>query len=207
MIEKPVSAVAPPLWGLVLAGGQGTRLGRRDKGGLEYHGLAQARWAYQQLMALCERVYVSVRPEQADQAPYADLPRIEDRRPSGGPASGLLAAWATHPDVAWLVLAADLPLVSSTSLRRLVGHRAPALVATAYRHPDGVIEPLCAVWEPKAAEMLESGRGGGSLRRLLETADVRLLGMDDPAELRSVNTPEDDAAVRATLEGPRPTRE
>jgi molybdenum cofactor guanylyltransferase len=196
--DRETATSPPPLWGLVLAGGAGRRLGR-DKGLLDYHGVPQARWAYDRLARLSERVYVSVRADQADKAPYAELPLIVDVGASDGPASGLSSAWAAHSGVAWLVLAADMPLVSATVLADLVAARDPSALATAFRHADGTIEPLCAVWEPAAAALIGPDRQGGSLRRVLQGAPVRLLDIGDPAQLRSVNTPQDDSAARVTL--------
>ena len=190
---------APALKGLVLAGGFGTRLGRA-KGELDYHGQPQARWAHALLTDVCDHAFVSIRADQATDAPYAGLPLIVDVDADAGPAAGLLAAWAAHSDAAWLVLAADLPLVDRRLLAGLVAARDPAALATAYRQPDGTPEPLCAIFEPAARAALERQRPGRiSLRRALEQGPCRLLTAPEPARLRSVNTPEDAAAVREWL--------
>ncbi|MBV8742152.1 MAG: NTP transferase domain-containing protein, partial [Sinobacteraceae bacterium] len=54
---------APPLFGLVLAGGRSARM-QRDKATLAYHGTSQLEWAVQRLKPCVERVFVSVRPDQ-----------------------------------------------------------------------------------------------------------------------------------------------
>jgi molybdopterin-guanine dinucleotide biosynthesis protein A len=189
----------PPLYGLVLAGGAGRRLGR-DKGALDYHGRPQASWAFDLLRGSCERTYVSVRPDQARHRVYTALPLIVDQS-SQGPASGLLAAWGFAPDVAWLVLAADMPLIDRAILRNLVQSRDFHGLATAFRHPNGLLEPLCAIWEPAARASLGTAGEPGrvSLRKILQTSTVASLSMADPSRFRSVNTPEDDAKVRARL--------
>lgn len=212
-----------PLFGLVLAGGRGTRLGK-DKGSLDYHGMPQARWAFGLLEPLCTRVFLSLRPDQLEAAPFAGLPAIVDTD-ALGPASGLAAAARWSPEAAWLVLAADLPLVDTETLSALVAARRPERAATAFRHPDGTLEPVCAIYEPRAlAALLEAARGverepagapgpaspaapggvpgrrtGPSLRRLLAALDTVAVPPPDPGRLVSVNTAADDAAVRAAL--------
>jgi molybdopterin-guanine dinucleotide biosynthesis protein A len=194
-----------PLWGLVLAGGRGTRLGGRDKGAAVYHGMPQARWLAARLSALCEEVRVAVRPDQAGQADYAGLALIFDKEPGLGPAAALLAAWDAHPDVAWLVVAADMPLIDLPLLGALVEARDASKAATALRHPDGTLEPLCAIYEPAMRDSLSrqwrspEPSAGPSLRRALAAAATSVVVPREPWRLRSVNTPADDAAVRERL--------
>ncbi|HVY64807.1 MAG TPA: NTP transferase domain-containing protein [Gammaproteobacteria bacterium] len=198
-LSHPVGIAA--LYGLVLAGGRGTRIGR-DKGALDFHGMPQVRWALQLLQGFCEACFVSVRPDQANDGVYAGLPSIVDEG-SSGPASGVAAAMRRFPGVAWLVIAADMPLLTRTVLATLVAGRDPSGLATAFRRPAGAPEPLCAIWEPGAGGWLApSGSDHGvSLRRLLETGPARLLDIEDADLLASVNTRADDAWVRRRLVG------
>jgi len=150
----------------------------------------------------CERAYVSIRREQALATPYNDLPLVIDDGSARGPGAGLLAAFRKHADGAWLAIGVDMPLLDHTTLADLVRGRDPACVATAYRHPDGAPEPLCAIWEPAARARLESPAGASSSpRRELEKGPTRFIVAADPRRLRSVNTPEDDARVMAELAG------
>ncbi len=199
MASRDAVKQVAPVWGLVLCGGEGRRLGR-DKGLVEYHGVSQARWAYGLLAAVCERAYVSVRVDQASGEAYAGLPLVTDVG-GRGPAAGLGAAWAQWPDVAWLVLAADLPLVSEGMLNELLRMRNSSAFATGYRHGDGVLEPLCTIWEPRARPAVRAAldSGSASLRRLLESSRPETLDIVDPVQLRSVNTPQDEAELRARL--------
>jgi molybdenum cofactor guanylyltransferase len=200
MSENRHSTVAPAVWGLVLAGGRGRRLGR-DKGELEYHGVPQAVWGLRVLDGLCRHAFVSIRPDQSQSPAYAGLPTIVDAGASAGPASGLAAAFARSPAAAWLLIAADMPLLTNDLLAQLVAHRDPAALATAYRRRDGTPEPLCAIWEPAAATALRTStpERGVSLRALLEKGPARLLEAQDEEALMSVNTAADDATIRARL--------
>jgi molybdopterin-guanine dinucleotide biosynthesis protein A len=192
----------PALQGLVLAGGRSSRLGR-DKGSLDYHGVPQVRWALALLEPVCALTFASIRREQAELPAYRGLPLIIDQGRSAGPASGLLEALRRSPGVAWLVVAADMPLLRPPLLATLVAQRDPAALATAYRHRDGTPEPLCAIWEPATkARLEEEGRSEGpSLRRLLEIGPARLLHLEHDAALTSVNTDADEARVRRLLAG------
>ena len=193
------AARVPPLYGLVLAGGRGTRLGR-DKGELEYHGVPQVRWAFTALQAHCAAVRVSLREDQRSRPVYADLPAVVDLPGAGGPAAGLLAALRFDRRAAWLLLAADMPRVDTALLAQLVAARDPTVLATAFRHSDGTPEPLCAIWEPAVFGLLEAGPADRvSLRRLLEAGPARLVVPTDAAGLASVNTAADDAAARTWL--------
>lgn len=186
----------PPLWGLVLAGGRSRRLGR-DKARVDYHGLPQLRWAYERLAECCAEVRVSVRDLDAA-APFRALGLIADSGRLEGPAAGLASASRAHPDVAWLVLAVDMPLIDLAMLDALVAARDPRGLATVFVHADGTPEPLCAIWEPAVATELAAA-GHASLRRLLEGAAHRAIVPATPARLMSVNSPADERAARAWL--------
>jgi molybdopterin-guanine dinucleotide biosynthesis protein A len=187
----------PLLFGLVLAGGESRRMGR-DKGGLIVQGEPQVRRAWRLLNGLCVRAYISARAEQVDveadaeAAAYRGLPLILDERRGIGPAAGLLAAWAAHPDVAWLVLATDMPLVDAGLVADLIRRRDPDRVATCFRQADGLLQPLCAIWEPRANALLAEriARGEASLRRLLESVPILEIDPAAPERLVSADTEE-----------------
>ena len=193
---QPAAMSPPPLLGLVLAGGASRRMSR-DKGTISYHGEPQVVHAWRLLTDVCGSAYVSTNARNVGVAPYSELPLIVDVGHSGGPASGLDAAWSRHPNAAWLTLAVDMPLVDRALLEELIAARDAAAHATAFRHLDGIIEPLCTIWEPAArASLLERlAAGDASLRRFLETHSVALVAPSTPDKLRSI----DDPAARAAL--------
>jgi molybdenum cofactor guanylyltransferase len=196
------SAADPaPLYGLVLAGGEGRRMGG-DKGALVFHREPQARHARQLLLACCVDAFVSVRAEQATARTYADLPLIvDDSTRARGPAAGLRVAWRRCPMAAWLVLATDMPLVDAAVLAALVAARDTGRLATAFRHADGTLEPLCTIYEPAARTVLETrfAAGDRSLSAMLATSAVGIAGPADPVRLVNVNSLEDFEAIRARL--------
>ncbi len=120
-----------------------------------------------------------------------------------GPAAGILAALDEDPDVAWLVVACDLPLLDSKTLGHLVDNRNPKRVATAYRSSyDDLPEPLCAIYEPGARTAIREfiGEGLNCPRKMLIKSDIELLQQLQPGALENVNTPDDLRRVGAQAE-------
>jgi molybdenum cofactor guanylyltransferase len=194
-------AAVPPVYGLVLTGGRSTRM-QRDKAALAYGDSSQLERAMALLTPLVTRAYVSVRAEQRQEPLRARFLQIVDRLENSGPIAGILAAQERHPDVAWLVLACDLPRLDAATLTHLLRERAPARTATAYRSShDGLPEPLCAIYEPRSrtalAAFVDSGKD--CPRKFLLGADVALIEQPEPGALDNVNTPEEYGAVMATL--------
>jgi molybdopterin-guanine dinucleotide biosynthesis protein A len=182
---------APALFGLVLAGGRSTRM-QRDKAVLEYSpGVTQLEAAMQLLEGRVERAFVSVREDQTGDAERAKYPRIFDRGDVEGPIAGISAALTAHADAAWLVLACDLPFLDAHTLDFLIDSRDPARVATAFRSShDGLPEPLCAIYEPRALDGVRAhiAAGRSCPRKFLIDTDTRLLDQPDPRTLDNVNT-------------------
>ncbi|HXY76169.1 MAG TPA: NTP transferase domain-containing protein [Steroidobacteraceae bacterium] len=204
---EPASAPVAPLFGLLLAGGRSTRM-RRDKATLAYGGRSQLERAMALLSAHVSRAYLSVRADQQADPQRARFAQITDRHENIGPIAGLLAAQAQHPEVAWLVLACDLPLLDEPTLTALLNARAPARSATAYRSShDGLPEPLCAIYEPRSREPLIAyvATGKHCPRKFLLGADVELLDEPNPRALDNVNTPEEYGTAMAAITPARST--
>jgi molybdopterin-guanine dinucleotide biosynthesis protein A len=184
---------APPVYGLVLAGGSSRRM-QRDKALLTYQGVMQLDRVFEIVARHCERSFVSVRASQAREPSRASKPLIIDNVEGEGPTIGIRSAMAAHPDAAWMVVACDLPFLSDETIERLLAERDPSLLATAYRSThDGLPEPLCAVWEPRAGDALAAYQQGGGVcpRKFLMRHEARLIEAAEPAALDNVNTPED----------------
>jgi molybdenum cofactor guanylyltransferase len=189
------------LFGLVLAGGASTRM-RTDKATLQYHGQPQLQWAFDRVSKVCAASFVSVRPDQRDDAARGSYPQIVDRQPGIGPIAGISAALVEHPKAAWLVLACDLPFLTEHTLQHLISHRDPHKIATAYRSAhDGLPEPLCAIWEPAAREPVLAYLVSGKQcpRKFLINSDTALLDLPERQALDNVNTVEEFGLATAAL--------
>lgn len=202
------AAAAAPLYGLVLAGGRSTRM-QRDKAALEYAGRSQLERAVDLLAPLVEQVFVSVRRDQSGDPLRARFAQIVDTGEVAGPIAGIMAAQSRHPDVAWLVLACDLPLLDEQTLAHLLRSRRPEAQATAYRSSrDGLPEPLCAIYEPSSRAALRAhvASGRDCPRKFLLNADAALIDQPDPGALDNVNTPDDYGSALDRLRRPAAAR-
>lgn len=180
---------------------------QRDKAALAYHGQPQLQWAYELVSQVCAATFVSVRPEQRDDATRREFPQIVDRRPGMGPIAGISAALLEHPKVAWLTIACDLPFITRETLQHLIAQRDPGRIATAYRSAhDGLPEPLCAIWEPQAREALLAYIASGKQcpRKFLINSDALLLDLPDARALDNVNTAQEFVAASEALHAASP---
>lgn len=192
--------MSAPVYGLVLAGGKSLRM-HTDKAALSYHGRSQLTEAMRLVTALVQRAFVSVRADQVDDPLRAGFAQIIDREVNMGPIAGIMAAQAQFPDVAWLVVACDLPFLDARTLEHLLAARDAARAATAYvSSHDGLPEPLCAIYEPASGEALEAylREGRQCPRKFLLKGDVHLIAAPDARALDNINTrAEYDAALVA----------
>ena len=190
-----------PVYGLILAGGASSRM-HRDKAALQYRGQSQLDRAFELASRHVARVLVSVRANQTDDPTRAQRPMIVDSVAGDGPTVGIRSALKGYPQVAWLVLACDLPFLSDAALCQLLRERDAAGLATAYRSAhDGLPEPLCAIWEPAAAALAAYQAGGGDCpRKFLIRHATRLLEPLDRRALDNVNTPEEYVQALAALD-------
>lgn len=189
-----------PVYGLVLSGGQSRRMGR-DKALLEYAGETQLGRAVRLLERHLERVFVSVRPDQADDAERRRFAQVIDRYTDIGPAAGILSALDTEPDVAWLVLACDLPNANDETIAMLLRQRSEQPFTAFRSSGDGLPEPLCAIFRPLAREIVAGFVREGIVcpRKMMIRSDTQLLDLPDPAALDNVNTPEDLERARVRV--------
>ena len=206
--KAPTNAAPAPIYALVLAGGRSTRM-QRDKAALTYHGRSQLEWAVSLLQPHAQRVFVSVRPDQTNDPVRAHFDQIVDTHENLGPVAGIMAAQAKHPEVAWLVLACDLPFLDNATLTHLIAARQPQRLATAYRSShDGLPEPLCAIYEPTSREPLLAhvAKGKDCPRKFLINSDVQLIDEPNPRALDNVNTPDEYGSAVTALQSAPPDK-
>jgi molybdopterin-guanine dinucleotide biosynthesis protein A len=192
----------PTLYGLVLAGGRSTRM-QRDKATLEYRpGESQIEAAMKLLDGRVARAFLSVRGDQRADPVRARHALIVDRDGLEGPIAGIRAAFDEFPDAAWLVVACDLPYLDARTLDLLIISRAIDADATAFRSShDGLPEPLCAIYEPRARSGLDAhiAAGRNCPRKYLINAKTRLLEQPNPRALDNVNTVDEYAAAMSAI--------
>ena len=191
--SSSMQGMRAPLFGLVLTGGLSQRMGM-DKAALPYAGRPQLVRAFTLLSARVASCFVSLRPVQRHDPLRRQYPVIVDTLENCGPTAGLVAAHTAYPDVAWLVLACDMPLMDGASLDALIAARDPRYHAVAFRSAyDGLPEPLCTIWEPASLALLCQQVTAGALspRKVLAGETTRVLSARNPAVLNNVNTGEE----------------
>ncbi len=174
---------------LVLAGGESRRMGR-PKPWLPVGETTLLRYVADRLAPTFEEVIVSfAEPEQLEgHVPYRV---VFDRKPAGGPLSGVEAGLlVAHHEVVFVV-ACDMPYVT-VSLAELAVAAARTADAAIPRH-DGRVEPACAAYRTTALPAIIAALDAGRLRAadVADQLDVTWLEGVDADQFRSLNTPED----------------
>ena len=185
--------------GLVLAGGNSSRMGR-DKTALEFNGQTLLQRTVELLQTVFPHVLVSVRSPRQDVA----VPQVIDEYPDAGPLAGLCAGLA-NVDTPWVfAVAADMPFLLPEVIRQLALRRKD--VQAVVPVIQGCPQPLAAFYATSALPEIQAflaAPGKHSLRGALERLAVcrvhesRLQGVDPG--LRSfidLDTPDDVAAAR-----------
>ncbi len=192
----------PLLYGLVLAGGKSVRMGH-DKSIMQWHGKEQRYYMADLLGKVCGEVFISCREEQQTQID-GSYQLLVDSYSGAGPLIGILSAFKSNPNVAWLVTACDLPLLDLSTLQYLIQNRDSSSIATTFQSPhDGFPEPLITIWEPASFERLQVHITDGYTcpRKALirNEANVKMLTAPNPEVLINANTPEDVRKVEEIL--------
>lgn len=179
----------------ILAGGQARRLGGQDKSALRIGEATIRERQLAVLRPLTGRIVI-VGGSSGHAAPGVDV--VPDERPGLGPLGGLYTALARTTSDRLLVLACDLPFVTTAFLDYLV-HAGAGCDAAIPRDRRG-LHPLCAAYAPAAAPVIRDAIEQG-VRKVREAiAPLRLhviegedLEAFDPHGrlLHNVNTPGD----------------
>lgn len=160
---------------IVLAGGNSTRMGGRDKGQLPLGQRTMAGVLLHRLSPLFGETFVVAR----DAKPYAAFPVhvIRDRYPGCGPIGGIHAGLQVSRDRWNFVLACDLPLmrveVVEFLMERAHGMEQDELLIPGFR---GSFEPVAAVYGKEVYHVPEEEL------RLVDPALESFFNVNTPAE-------------------------
>ncbi len=180
-----------PLKALLLVGGKSQRMGS-DKAKIDYHGKPQYQYIHDLLVERVHEVYISCRKDQVDQ--YAGYQTIADTFDNLGPLGGILSAFRSDPNAAWLVLACDLPMLTVATINQLIDERNPMAAGTAFKSTFSEwMEPLISIYEPSiyptALQLL--GQGYSCARKVMINAPTHIINAKNTDWLTNVNTPEE----------------
>ena len=193
----------------ILSGGRARRLGGTDKSALTVGGIP-----------ILQRILLAVRGHATHvfavgdtygAAARAGLPVVQDEIADAGALGGIYTALRASPCERTLVIACDLPFVTSAFIDRLVtAQEADVVIA---RDARGY-QPLCAVYRRTCAEPIRGRLERGERQATTLPAGLRVheIGVGELAQLDpegllflNVNTPHDYERARRIVDaGERP---
>jgi molybdenum cofactor guanylyltransferase len=181
------------IWGVILAGGQGSRMGGADKAMLPFAGSTLIANAIARFHPQVDSLAISANGD-AGRFGVFGLPVLPDERPLG-PLSGVLAAldWAAADADAVVSIAVDTPFIPGDLVPRLILAGAPAMAQSGGRD-----HPTAALWPVGLRGALAAFLASGAKARVRDFLDehgaARAVFPDDGA-FDNINTPTDLAAA------------
>lgn len=193
-INSIIVKKAATVQGLVLAGGKSSRMGK-DKTQLKYFTKPQLEHTVSLLEKNKLKTYVSV----AQNTKLKNKKFIQDKFVNLGAFGAICSAFQLNPNIAWFVVATDLPFIDEKLIQLLLKHRNPSKIATAIKGKSKQFaEPLITIYEPKAYPILLSylAQGYSCPRKVLINSDVQIVEVED-SFIRNINTPQEyDSAYK-----------
>jgi molybdenum cofactor guanylyltransferase len=200
-IGNPQSAIANRMSAVLLAGGRSTRMGE-DKATLMLEDEPLWKRQMHKLEAIgASHILISTGERDGTDFLESGMEIVPDKQPDRGPLGGIEAAMS-RTDVPWLlVLAVDVPWMSTEYLRTLA---TDAITSGLGLVPAGLrgFEPLVAVYPTASLDLLRDCLASGQLatrsfvRKAMEQGlvEIRKIAPREESLFRNVNTPEDFAA-------------
>jgi molybdenum cofactor guanylyltransferase len=191
------------IFGVILAGGEGRRMGK-DKAFVALAGRPLIAHVLDRLEPQVERVLISANGDASRFAGFG-CPVVADDTPQG-PLSGVLAVLAVAAK------AGATHLVSTpVDTPFLPGDLVPQLLLAAETAPEGLAlafdatgdHPATALWPVGLAPALAAFLAGGEAKvtRFTDAHGAARAAFPDPRAFLNLNTPEDLAAAEALLKG------
>jgi len=188
----------PPI-GVILAGGEGRRIGGA-KAMVRVSGRPLIAYPLEALTLALDEVAVIAKPDTALPSLPGVTIWIEPDAPRH-PLFGICHALELASGRPVVACACDMPFVTPELVDRLahadVGH-APAVLASL----DGGMRPLLGCYQPRAAQLLASATAASELplAEMVATIGPRLLEVDDPDCLFDVDAPDDVLMATAMID-------
>jgi len=173
--------------GILIIGGKSSRM-KQDKALLNYRGKPMAQWAVECLQAFCDKVIVA--SNVAEHARFGQ--ECVSDVIGDGPIAGLYAGLKNSTTPWNFVLPADMPLVNSFVLEKLLDFKNDydAVVAV---DGTGKIHPLVGLYNKSIVDLIESEitRGKYSVMNILDQINVKMLQFESTEVFKNINAKED----------------
>lgn len=202
--------IAASASGLIIAGGQSTRLGQDKRVLPTPSGLSQLDLTIRQLSTIVDDLVLALR-EPDHGTPIRPVTVVFDEHPKGGPLAGLCVGLEATRYERVLVVACDLPLLNPAVLQRLLEISLDeGADLTVPRRADGTLEMLQAVYQRSIQSIARARLAAGRFklaglaadllshgRRVRFVADAELLPFDPELQtFFNLNTPADLERLR-----------
>ncbi len=192
-----------PVWACVLIGGRSSRMGQPKHLLEKEESTAGFTWLEHTVGLLQPLIGDHIALSGGGLVPesLAHLPRLPDIPEARGPLTGILAAMRWQPAVSWLLIACDMPDISTEALAWLLAQRQPGYWGTVPRlQENGYVEPLLAHYDYRCGPLFEGLLASGSLRIGQIARQGKIETPLIPLLLRSswhnINTPQELARSR-----------
>lgn len=191
------------IFGVILAGGQGLRMGGADKALLRLAGQTLVARAAGRLEPQVERLALSANGDAARFATLG-LPVLPDAR-SQGPLSGVLAGlrWAAANGAdAVVTVPVDCPFFPGDLVPRL--HLAAEPTGLSLARSGGALHPTCGLWPVALHGSLHAFLGSGAKARVRDFAEAHgaaFADFPDDGAFANLNTPQDLTRAAALIAG------
>lgn len=174
----------------ILIGGKSSRMGR-PKHLLPSGSRTWVEKSYEKAVQVADQVIIAGQGELPDKS-WLRLPDVPG---VAGPLAGILSVMRWHPWSSVLVCACDMPDITQEALEWLIAQRQPGVWAVLPQIVDQYHEPLLAMYDFRAAHILENLVAENKMRPSLIHAHPKVSVISPPAELRhawrNVNFPEE----------------
>lgn len=191
---------------LLLAGGQSSRMGQ-PKHLLMLENQPNFVRLLLQLKLACPgaQAYISLRDQSMvpsvlqfihSISEELKLEVILDQQDDIGPAAGLLAAYQIDSTCRWLVVACDFPLLQASDINQLINAYEDPV--TCFQNSEGWTEPLLAIWNHTALQVLKQGFEAGKTgpNRIIHLLKGKNIRPQREEALFNTNTPEEWEAAK-----------
>ena len=184
------------LYALILIGGTSKRMGQ-DKAFINM-GKGQPYlyiWKMLQQFSEVKKTFFSVNDNNSQYIHSQGFPYIKDEIPQAGPLIALYSAMKRYPQVAWLIVGCDYPLLEKTLLQKLLQQRNINTAATAWKNTAHKLETVLAIYEysifPALVDCINNKNY--SLQKLLSSCRVHSVPLEphNETQLCNINTPND----------------
>ncbi len=194
----------PPLTGVILAGGQGQRLGGVDKGLIKLANRPLIAHVLDRLRPQVASLVISANRNHQDYGAWG-VPVVPDQHPHFmGPLAGLLAAVTIAPHEWILAVPVDCPLVMNNLAQRLWTAIQQEGGRLAVAHDGTQIQPLCLLMHRELATTLADylANNGRAVTPWCYAQGAIVVDLaDEPEAFLNINTPGELALLEQRLAG------